>query len=355
MSTTVLSPTPETWDSFVEAQSGHFLQTSRWGEIKRTTANWEYDIIALEENGQLIAGALMLYWQAPLGLGTIAYVARGPVIDWNDDERVVALLHALDAAARRHRAIMLKVEPHLEDTPEVRERLAGFDLTASTHNIQPKCTILIDLGGTEEGVQARMNQGTRRKIRTAGKRDVKIRHGKTEDIDSFYELTAITAQRDKIAIRSLEYHRKLFDLFAPNHATLIMASYQDRDLGGILVLALGKHAWYLYGASSNEERERMPNYAVQWEAIRWARERGCTEYDLWGIPDEDEQTLEAQFQHRRDGLWGVYGFKRGFGGRVWQSVGAWDRPYNPLLYAVYKIAAAIRDWWRARMNIVTSH
>ena len=121
-----------------------------------------------------------------------------------------------------------------------------------------------------------------------------------------------------------------------------------------MTLALGKRAWYLYGASSNEERERMPNYAVQWEAIRWARERGCTEYDMWGIPDVDEATLEAQFQHRQDGMWGLYGFKRGFGGSIWRAVGAWDKPYKPLLYAGYKTAAALRDWYRDIRHIVTT-
>ena len=86
----------------------------------------------------------------------------------------------------------------------------------------------------------------------------------------------------------------------------------------------------------------MPTYALQWEAIRWARERGCTRYDLWGIPDEDEAKLEAEFQTRSDGLWGVYGFKRGFGGEVLRTVGAWDRVYNPLIYAGYKAVLAGR-------------
>jgi lipid II:glycine glycyltransferase (peptidoglycan interpeptide bridge formation enzyme) len=86
----------------------------------------------------------------------------------------------------------------------------------------------------------------------------------------------------------------------------------------------------------------MPNYALQWEAIRWARGQGCTSYDLWGIPDKDEATLEAQFQRREDGLWGVYGFKRGFGGQVARAVGAWDRVYRPVLYAAYRLATARR-------------
>jgi lipid II:glycine glycyltransferase (peptidoglycan interpeptide bridge formation enzyme) len=80
----------------------------------------------------------------------------------------------------------------------------------------------------------------------------------------------------------------------------------------------------------------MPTYLLQWEAMRWARARGCDEYDLWGIPDAEPEKLEAEFTRRSDGLWGVYRFKRGFGGRVARALGAWDRPYSPILYAAYR-------------------
>ena len=80
----------------------------------------------------------------------------------------------------------------------------------------------------------------------------------------------------------------------------------------------------------------MPNYALQWAAMQWAKSRGCTEYDLWGIPDEDEATLEAQYLERSDDLWGVYRFKRGWGGQLVRSIGAWDQVYNPALYAAYR-------------------
>lgn len=337
MSTTVTHPSPQAWDSFVEEQGGHFLQVSRWGALKQTTG-WDHQIVALKQHNRLVAGALILYWRLPLGLGAIAYVPRGPVVDWDDQELAAALLAALDSAAQRRRAVLLKLEPDVEDSPAMRQRLAGLGLKLSRHPIQPLNTIIVDTTGTEESILAGMNQGTRRKIRTAGKQDVSVKHGGIEDMTSFNRLMAITGQRDNFGVHSPEYYRAVFELFAPGYAALVIASYQGQDLGALMAFALGKRAWYLYGASSNEERERMPNYAAQWEAIRWARERGCTEYDLWGIPDADEATLEAQFQTRSDGLWGVYGFKRGFGGRVWRAVGAWDRVYNPLLYAVYGLA-----------------
>jgi len=115
---------------------------------------------------------------------------------------------------------------------------------------------------------------------------------------------------------------------------LLVAEYQGEPLAALMVFARGRRAWYFYGASTGKHRNKMPTYLLQWEAIRWAKARGCTEYDLWGVPDADGETLEAQFTQRRDGLWGVYRFKRGFGG-VLRRAPVWDRVYRPLLYHAY--------------------
>jgi lipid II:glycine glycyltransferase (peptidoglycan interpeptide bridge formation enzyme) len=103
-----------------------------------------------------------------------------------------------------------------------------------------------------------------------------------------------------------------------------------------MVFAVGRAAWYVYGASASIKRNLMASYGIQWQAIQWAKARGCVTYDLWGIPDEDEAALEAQFEQRSDGLWGVYGFKRGWGGQVVRSLAAWDHVYNPLIYVGYR-------------------
>lgn len=86
----------------------------------------------------------------------------------------------------------------------------------------------------------------------------------------------------------------------------------------------------------------MPTYLLQWDAMKWARSKGAEAYDLWGVPDEDEKTLEESFETRRDGLWGVYRFKRGFGGELKRAQQAVDRVYNPLLYRLILL------WMRVR-------
>jgi peptidoglycan pentaglycine glycine transferase (the first glycine) len=334
-----ITPTPEAWDAFVAACGGHILQTDVWGRLK-SAFGWQAERVALADSGgALVCGALVLFRRFP----PMAYVPRGPVVDWDDEGQVRELLDVLTQRARERGAILLKLESDSTDTPGHRTRLASLGLVPSSHLVQPPRTILLDITGDEEDILARMNQGTRRKIRLCGRREVAIRHGGPEDIDSFNALMHATGERNAFGVHAPDYYRTAYELFAPQgRAVLLMASYGGRDLAGLMAFALGGRAWYFYGASSGEEGQRMPAYGLQWEAIRWAHGRGCTLYDLWGIPDEEPEALEAQFQHRSDGLWGVYGFKRGFGGQIWRSVGAWDAVLNPLLYPLYRLAVRIR-------------
>ncbi len=336
MSITITSPQASLWDAFVEQQGGHLLQTARWGALKRAFG-WQDEIVALARDSALVAGALVLYRPLPLGIGAIAYVPRGPLVDWDDEETVRALLGALDAAAQARRAVLLKLEPDRQDTPPLREQLTALGLRPSPHTVQPPRTIVVDLQRDEEAILARMSQTTRRKVRLAYRKGIVIREGDAAALESFNRLMQVTGARNRFGVHSPAYYRRLYELFVPQYAVLLMASYEGQDVAGLFAFALGRMAWYLYGASADVARERMPTYALQWEAMRWARARGCTHYDLWGIPDADEETLEAQFQRRQDGLWGVYGFKRGFGGQIVRAVGAWDRPYRPLLYRAYRL------------------
>ncbi len=159
------------------------------------------------------------------------------------------------------------------------------------------------------------------------------------DVASFNALLDETGDRQEFGVHAPEYYERAYDLFVPaGRAVLLLGSHAGQDLAGVMVFALGAGAWYLYGASSRRERKRMASYGVQWAGIQWARAQGATVYDMYGVPDADPQTLEDQFTERSDGLWGVYRFKRGWGGDVIRSAGAWDRVYNRLVYAAYRLA-----------------
>ena len=310
------------WNRFLQKHpNAHLLQTGEWGELK-SRFGWEPVRIV---NGE--EGVQILFRKLPLGF-TIGYIPKPVISNQSISDQ---LWEEIDEMCRRHRAIFLKLEPDSWNF-EFILYLPSFIL--SKHNIQPPRTMIIDLSGNEEEILARMKQKTRYNIRLAMKKGVTVRAW--DDVESFHKMMLVTGDRDRFGVHSLEYYRCAYELFHPTGmCELLVAEYEGRPLAALMVLARGRRAWYFYGASTDEERNRMPTYLLQWEAVKWAKARGCEEYDLWGVPDEDEATLEANFENRQDGLWGVYRFKRGFGGELKRVAQALDRVYNPLLHWAY--------------------
>lgn len=308
----------------------HLLQSPLWGQFK-AGFGWEPEVFRSQS-----AQAQVLFRRLPLGL-SLAYLPKGPVgQDW------ASLWEQIDAACKRRRAVFLQVEPDLAEadlTAELAEQLQGF--TVEAHTIQPRSTILVDLTADEDELLARMKQKTRYNIRLAEKKGVVVRE--TDDIQGFYQLMQTTGTRDGFAVHDISYYQQAYDIFSPTgECVLLGAFFENKPLAYLMLFLSGERSWYFYGASDDASRNLMPTYLLQWEAMRWSKAHGATVYDLWGIPDASEAELEEQFMQRSDGLWGVYRFKRGFGGEVVRSAPAFIRIYKPLLYRVYQKVRAGR-------------
>jgi peptidoglycan pentaglycine glycine transferase (the first glycine) len=340
-----LSIAPDTWDAFVTGYpNSHILQTSPWGALK-SQFGWSEERIGLAHKDEPIAGAQVLYRRLPAGLGRLAYVPKGPLVDWEDEAQVTAMMVALDRAARAQGAIALTIEPDLPDEGAHEERLRALGFSPSPlGSVQPRRTIVVDIAPDEDTILAAMKQKTRYNVRLAERKGVTVREATEFDLPAFHALMAATGERDAFGVHTPAYYEAAYHLFAPRGwARLLLAEAEEEAVAAVMVFALPPRSWYFYGASSDAHREKMPTYLLQWEAIRWAKSLGCTTYDLYGVPDQDEESLEAQFSQRSDGLWGVYRFKRGFGGRLVRSVGAWDREYAPLRYRLYRWILALRN------------
>jgi len=228
--------------------------------------------------------------------------------------------------------IFLKIEPDAPDDLRLAQIFAAAKFRPG-RPIQPRSTVVVDISPPEDEILAAMKSKTRYNIRLAAKKGVTVTEGRTPaDVEIFHRLSQTTAQRDGFAVHPLPYYQTAFNLFPPENRALFLARLGDEPLAGLMAFAWQGRAYYLYGASSNAHRDKMPAYAVQWAAIQWAKAQGCTSYDLWGIPDAPPDTLEAEFMSRSDGLWGVYRFKRGFGGQVVRYAGAFDYVYSRPLY-----------------------
>jgi len=321
------------WKAYLARHpEAHILQTPEWAALKEEYG-WQVEWIQVGE-----LGAQILFQSLPLGL-SIGYLPRGPVSPspdfWARDEWE-SFLEQVDDVCRQHRAIFLKVEADLweEQYPEESGPPHGFQ--PSAHAIQPPRTLVISLREEEDEILMRMKSKTRYNIRLAGRKEVNVRM--IDDVGLFYGMLENTADRADFGIHSRDYYRRVYQLLYPEGSCqLFLAEYDGQPLASIMVFQRGKRAWYFYGASAAAHRDRMPTYLIQWEAMRWAKDQGCVSYDLWGVPDHDFESLEDQFLDRSDGLWGVYRFKRGFGGELKRAVGPWDRVYAPVLYQLYRL------------------
>lgn len=333
----LIHPSDSDWDQFVIGQPrAHLLQLSAWGALK-SQFEWERQIVALGTDDRIQAGALVLLKRLPVGLGKMAYAPMGGFAE--NESQFAQLWYAIKSQPG---AAFIKLEPgHF--TPGYTPDLAEMGFQESPQTIQPPRTIVIDIACEDAAILERMNQGTRRKIRKSLKSGIEYYEGSRADISEFCRLMEQTGARNEFGVHNEAYFGKVFDLLLPKYGALLLARHQGDLLAAIMVFALGDTAWYLYGASSRDKGNLYATYGIQWAAIQWAKQRGCRRYDLWGVPDHDEAMLEAQFKERRDGLWGVYGFKRGWGGEVRRSLGAWDKAFNPLVYAAYRAALKLRS------------
>jgi peptidoglycan pentaglycine glycine transferase (the first glycine) len=336
----LITPTASDWDAFVRQHPrAHVLQLSGWATLK-SAFGWQAERVAIVNNGQITSGAQLLFRKLPYRLGTLAYLAFGGYV--SNDSEWDSLWEAIRQTCKRYRAGILKWEAgyYVNSSPPA---FAQWGFSSSLQTIQPPNTVYISLKEDEEAILARMNQGTRRKIRQALKNDLRYYQAQNaQDVEKFNQLMTTTGARNEFGVHDGAYYQLAFEQFVPRDATLILAEHEGDTLAGVFVFALGDTAWYLYGASSNEKRNLMASYGVQWQAIQWAKARGCAYYDMWGIPDVPEAQLEAEFETRNDGLWGVYGFKRGWGGMVMRSTGTHDKTYNPLIGFAYHLALKLR-------------
>jgi len=313
-----------TWDDYVSLlPEAHLLQTSMWGETKKKYG-WRPERILTGDTG-----AQILFRKLPLGF-TMAYIPKGPLgPNWID------IWPEVHEVCRKNRAVFLRVEPDMEDTASINllSKLPGFSPVEDT--IQPRQTIYVDISGSPDDWLSRMKQKARYNTRLAEKKDVSVIE--CEDFDAFDRLMKTTGRRDGFGVHSIDYYQTAYRLFKQKgKVALLQAIFDNRPLAMLMVFAHGSRAYYLYGASGDEERQRMPAYLLQFEAMKWSARQGCSQYDLWGIPDAPEEELEACFETRSDGLWGVYRFKRGLGGRIYRSCPGYDYIYQPLLYKLIR-------------------
>ncbi len=332
--------------------SAHVLQSWDWGDFK-SRWGWTAERLVWLENGQPAAAAQVLQRSIPGTPWTFLYVTRGPALDYANLPLVDLVLADLEAYGRRQHALFVKVDPDVprqygeaDNLPDptgqgVLALLTRRGWRFSPEQIQFRNTVLVDLRPEPGELLAAMKNKWRYNIRLAERKGVTVRSGTGQDISLFYEMYAETANRDNFLIRPEAYYRDVWQRFlAVGQAQMLLAFAGETPVAGLFLFLFGRTAWYLYGASTAQARPLMPNHLLQWKAMEWARSAGCTCYDMWGAPDVFDPA---------DRMWGVYQFKKGFGGRVMLGLGAFDYPVNRSGYWAFTAALPrLRSFLRRR-------
>ena len=331
------------WDALVgQHPQGHLLQSWAWGDLKQQFG-WQPLRVAVTDGASVAAAQLLI---RPLYGLSVAYVPRGPL--FADDEAInYTLLQALQRIARRRRAAFLRLEPNLPATGDVGKALHSWLQVRrfmAAAPMQPRSSIHLDLAPEPAALLAACSKGHRADVRRAERNGVTIRVGTTAaDLDLFYAIMQATGQRQQFGIHARAYYEAAQRLFGAA-ARLLIAEQDGAAIAAFLVFAWGREATYMYSGSTEAGLKQGANHLLQWHAIQWARERGCALYDLWGIPDAFGQMAHAsgaelerlEQEAKEHPLYGVYRFKKGWGGHVVRYLPAYDRVYLAPLYWLWQ-------------------
>ena len=355
--------------AYVESlPSASFLQCPAWGEVK---SDWSAESLGwVDGDDRLRGAALVLYRRIPRTRWALAYVPEGPLLDWESGD-LAEWLRPFVAHLKRRRAFSVKMGPpvvvrrwkaetvkaglraaregrhrrlaHLPpDAIDVAaEKVAGqlTDLgwrqgpdTGGFADYQPRYLFHLPLTDrTPEEIFAGFNQQWRRNVRKAEKAGVEVDPGGPADLPAFHALYVETARRDRFTSRPLAYFQRMYAALSaehPDRIRLYLARHHGTLHAAALMVQVGIHAWYSYGASSTVGRDLKPSNAVQWRMICDARATGAQLYDLRGISD----SLEPD-----DPLVGLLQFKIGTGGEAVECLGEWDLPLNRVLHEAFQL------------------
>ncbi|MCD6094644.1 peptidoglycan bridge formation glycyltransferase FemA/FemB family protein [bacterium] len=321
------------WDEFLIQNKGSFLQSFNWGEFQKDLGKkiWRFKIISSEKQvlaqAQIIKESFFIPGMRKKEIGAMFYIPYGPCFrnSFLKKEKIIELiLKEAKQLAKEEGAIFLKIEPlsslkretFLSDLKEVRP----------LKRIQPKKTLILNLNKSLEEIFQNLHSKTRYNIRLSQKRGVTVREDQwnSADFENFWELIQKTAKRKKIRSYSKDYYRKLLKIM---DAELFLAEYKNKVIAANIVIFFGKKAIYLHGGSDYQFRSLMAPHFLQWKQIERAKEKGCVEYDFWGI---DEKKWP-----------GLTRFKKGFGGEEITYPEGKDFIFSNFWYRVYRLGRKI--------------
>jgi peptidoglycan pentaglycine glycine transferase (the first glycine) len=347
---------PKLWNAFVASlPTSHICQTYEWPDHVSTAAR-ERSLRLGTFDGDRLVAAVALVWSQTGGVPGVHapfyYAPRGPLCA-DAAPALVALTELVSYArheAARAGAFMVRFEPNIaedgEESGAWAARLRAAGLRATPRSFYPRSAWVTDIAPGEDALLAGMSHSWRYGIRLGTRLGVTVRECEghsAEDFAAFYALLTQTGGRDRFYVYPPRVYRDMLDQYAPAHAAargtaemaLFLAERDGVPVAAATVALLGGRAWYMHGALAGdaEQRKSEANRVLLWHCIRWAKRRGATTFDWRSIPDAPQPGRE---------LYGVYAFKRGFGGRGHRVMPSHDLVLRPAIYWPYLAGVTLR-------------
>lgn len=328
------------WDAFVaRIAGGCHLQTALWGQVK-ATQGWKALRVLVTCDGRLVGGVQVL--MRPISLiGTVAYVTKGPLCAMRDPALVALILDELNRVCRMHRARYLIVQP-ANDCDWIAGHLTQRGFRATSVEVAPTATILLDLSNSLDELLGQMHGPRRRGIQRGIRERLTVREGTEADHETFYKLHLVTSRRHRFDPFPSAYFARMWEILRPRgHIAMILSEHHGEAVAGLLVVAFGDTATFKAFGWSGVHSNLRPSEAAFWGAICWAKERGFRYFDFEGVDPETARTILEKRRIPKPLQASPTFFKFAYGGRVTLCPVAYDHVFNPLLRWGFRLISPV--------------
>lgn len=308
-------------DVFAQFNDATIFQTSPFASSATGVSHGGIEHVVLSRGQTLAAATLLRLIRVP-GVGVeLGYVFSGPLFEKNSQELdwsiLAASLQALRAEYVDERGVSLRIVPPftlqnskqwttcLLDTGYQRAKLPVF-----------KNTILLDIQPALSDIRKSMDKKWRNCLNASERQNLELVTGSDEvSFDLFETVYREMLNRKRLVepgnLRRFRHIQR--QLPSELQMTAIVAKDELGPCAGLICSAIGRRGIFLFGATGDRGVANKASYLIQWRALEWLKQRGCTEYDLHG----SNRTTNP----------GVYAFKMGLcgsNGREVEAVGRFD-------------------------------
>lgn len=350
----------------------NFLQYPSWSDLK-TEWKWSSEFIGwFNKSHEMVGGANILYRKVP-GLNKfLAYIPRGPLIDWLGSYKLKEWFAPLFQHLKKAHAFSVKIDPplvhrkwtaqtivkqleqfryhqlkhkKLTDIPPdevynevefIQQELAEMGwrqvlIEDSFDTVQPQYTYRLPLSDQSfEQIYQQFHPSHQEKILQAEKAGVQIELGTEEDLPEYYQLMVQQAKKEQTTVREMDYFVKMFEALTfedPYRLRFYLARDKNQQLlCGALAIRIQGQTWDLYNVQLDSELAELANLLMRWQMIKDAHQMGDQIFDFRGVGIDLEET-SSHFE--------LLQLKLGFGGEACELMGEWDYPVVPMLHWVF--------------------